>query len=364
MKELERALEDAKGKIAAAQSGDLAAQARDVNGAKVLAVRVEGDGVPEGRGGRRGRIERSVTTPFPPPGAELARVATISDLHVGETTFGYLHTIGESVGTPVDESHSIRAARAGIAEALAWGAQRLVLKGDIVDQSHPGHWREVEKLLADVPVPMHVIAGNHEVKRRRTIEPADALADSVAAYTDTVDAIDLGGTSLVLVNSTEPDHERGRLSHLQGDLLGALGSAPGGALVALHHHLRHGRNPGAWPVGVPAYPLVPALFVWQAPHGIAWVWLGLCGLLGTIGQLLWTRALKLGEVSALTPISFVQLPIVTLAGWLLFAEQVDGLTLLGAAIILSATFYIAHREALLARRAASQAPSEANPPGE
>ena len=60
----------------------------------------------------------------------------------------------------------------------------------------------------------------------------------------------------------------------------------------------------------------------------------------------------------------MQLPIVTLAGWLLFAEQVDGLTLLGAAIILSATFYIAHREALLARRAASQAPSEANPPGE
>jgi 3',5'-cyclic AMP phosphodiesterase CpdA len=224
-----------------------------------LTVRVEGDGVPEGRGGRRGRIERSVTTPFPPPGSELARVATISDLHVGETTFGYLHTIGESVGTPVDESHSIRAARAGIAEALAWGAQRLVLKGDIVDQSHPGHWREVEKLLADVPVPMHVIAGNHEVKRRRTIEPADALADSVAAYTDTVDAIDLGGASLVLVNSTEPDHERGRLSHLQGDLLGALGSAPGGALVALHHHLRHGRNPGAWPVGVPAVESTQAL---------------------------------------------------------------------------------------------------------
>ena len=46
---------------------------------------------------------------------------------------------------------------------------------------------------------------------------------------------------------------------------------------------------------------------------------------------------------ALTPISFVQLPIVTLAGWLLFAEAVDGGTLLGAAIILSATFL--HRPA-------------------
>ena len=110
--------------------------------------------------------------------------------------------------------------------------------------------------------------------------------------------------------------------------------------------------------------LVPALFVWHAPQGIAWLWLALCGVLGTIGQLLWTRALKLGEVSALTPISFVQLPVVSVAGWLLFAETVDAMTVLGAAIILSATFYIAHREALLARKAASQAPSEAAVPGE
>ena len=110
--------------------------------------------------------------------------------------------------------------------------------------------------------------------------------------------------------------------------------------------------------------LLPALAVWHWPQGIAWLWLALCGLLGTIGQLLWTRALKLGEVSALTPISFTQLPVVTLAGWLLFDERIDASTLLGAGIILSATFYIAHREAVLARRAASQAPSEANAPGE
>lgn len=109
--------------------------------------------------------------------------------------------------------------------------------------------------------------------------------------------------------------------------------------------------------------LVPALFVWHAPQGMAWLWLVLSGVLGTVGQLLWTRALKLGEVSALTPISFVQLPIVTLAGWLLFAERVDTGTLVGAAIILSATFYIAHREAVLARQHRSNAPCEAAEPG-
>jgi alanyl-tRNA synthetase len=43
VKELERALEEAGGKLAAAQSGDLAAQAKQVGGAKVLAAQVPGD---------------------------------------------------------------------------------------------------------------------------------------------------------------------------------------------------------------------------------------------------------------------------------------------------------------------------------
>jgi alanyl-tRNA synthetase len=44
VRELERALDEAKGKIAAAQSGDLVSQATEFNGVKVLAARVQGDG--------------------------------------------------------------------------------------------------------------------------------------------------------------------------------------------------------------------------------------------------------------------------------------------------------------------------------
>lgn len=110
--------------------------------------------------------------------------------------------------------------------------------------------------------------------------------------------------------------------------------------------------------------LVPALFVWVWPSGMAWLWLLATGVLGTVGQLLWTRALRLGEVSALTPISFLQLPLVTLFGWLLFNETVDRWTIIGAGIILAANAYIAHREAVLSRRAASAAASAAAKPAE
>lgn len=110
--------------------------------------------------------------------------------------------------------------------------------------------------------------------------------------------------------------------------------------------------------------LLPALAVWRWPEGIAWAWVVATGVLGTGGQLLWTRALKLGEVSALTPISFMQLPIVAIFGWLLFDEQISRWTVLGAAIIFGANAYIAHREAVLARRARTHAPVEAAKPGE
>jgi drug/metabolite transporter (DMT)-like permease len=110
--------------------------------------------------------------------------------------------------------------------------------------------------------------------------------------------------------------------------------------------------------------LIPALFVWQWPSGIAWLWLALTGVLGTLGQLLWTRALRLGEVSALTPISFMQLPLVSVMAWLLFNEALDRWTVIGALIILGSNAYIAHREAVLARRAKSEAASAAAKPGE
>jgi drug/metabolite transporter (DMT)-like permease len=110
--------------------------------------------------------------------------------------------------------------------------------------------------------------------------------------------------------------------------------------------------------------LLPALLVWQWPQGITWLWLVAAGILGTGGHMLWTRALKIGDVSALTPISFMQLPVVAVFGYLLFDEVVDRWTALGAGIIFPANAYIAHREARLTRRDATTAPVEAAKPGE
>jgi drug/metabolite transporter (DMT)-like permease len=96
--------------------------------------------------------------------------------------------------------------------------------------------------------------------------------------------------------------------------------------------------------------LLPALWIWTWPQGIAWLWIVLAGTLGTAGHMLWTRALKLGEVTALTPISFMQLPLVAIAGYLWFGESLDRWTVVGAAIIVGSNAYITHREARASRR--------------
>lgn len=105
--------------------------------------------------------------------------------------------------------------------------------------------------------------------------------------------------------------------------------------------------------------LVPALFYWETPVGITWLWLVLAGLLGTTAHMCWTRALKLADASLLTPISFLQILVVAVLGYLLFGEALDQWTALGAAIIFGSNVYIARRESQLARQAVTD--PEINP---
>ena len=95
--------------------------------------------------------------------------------------------------------------------------------------------------------------------------------------------------------------------------------------------------------------LLPALPFWQTPEPTIWVWLVLTGGLGTLGHVCLTRAFRLADVSALQPLNFLQLPIVALVAWILFAEKVDVWTVVGAGVIFTSTIYIARREARLHR---------------
>jgi len=104
--------------------------------------------------------------------------------------------------------------------------------------------------------------------------------------------------------------------------------------------------------------LVPALFVWSWPSPMGFVFLVCLALAGTLGHLCMTRAFASAEVTVVLPFDFARLPISAAMAFLIFAEIPTFWTVIGGLVIFAATFYIARREAQIAKQAARTAAAE------
>lgn len=93
-----------------------------------------------------------------------------------------------------------------------------------------------------------------------------------------------------------------------------------------------------------AVSALPAALVWQTP---SWIELGLLfvvGALGATAQTCTIRAYHIAEASAITPFDYSRLLFAGVIGSIFFSEIPDQWTVLGAAIIVISSLYIAHRE--------------------
>ena len=97
--------------------------------------------------------------------------------------------------------------------------------------------------------------------------------------------------------------------------------------------------------------LPPALLVWNWPSLQAFLACVALGLLAMIAHLALTRSYAKADASAVMPFDYMRLPFIALFAYALYGETADGWTWLGAGVIALSTFYIARREAYLARRA-------------
>ncbi len=96
-------------------------------------------------------------------------------------------------------------------------------------------------------------------------------------------------------------------------------------------------------------PVVP--FVWDAPED--WLTIGLflaLGVFAGLGHFLFTSAYRYAGASTLAPFSYAHLLGAAIVGFILFGDFPDLWTWVGAAIIVGAGLYVAHRE----RRAAAR----------
>lgn len=80
--------------------------------------------------------------------------------------------------------------------------------------------------------------------------------------------------------------------------------------------------------------LAPALAVWRWPSPTVWGWVLVIAFCGTFSHYCMSRALRHADATVVVPMDFLRVPLTALAGWLVYAERIDALTVLGTALIL------------------------------
>jgi len=88
--------------------------------------------------------------------------------------------------------------------------------------------------------------------------------------------------------------------------------------------------------------------VW--PKGVTWLWLFGVGFFATLSHMMMTYALSLAPSATLAPLQYLELPMATLLGYLVFSDFPNTLALTGIVIIIGAGLYMIHRERVTARQ--------------
>jgi drug/metabolite transporter (DMT)-like permease len=79
---------------------------------------------------------------------------------------------------------------------------------------------------------------------------------------------------------------------------------------------------------------IPALFVWSWPTPTQWLWFVVIGAMGSAGHWLATRALKLGDVTVIEPVTYVRLIWAGFFGFAVFGDFPAWQTWLGGIVII------------------------------
>ena len=82
--------------------------------------------------------------------------------------------------------------------------------------------------------------------------------------------------------------------------------------------------------------LIPALAVWRWPTAHTWGWVLVVSFCGTYSHYCLASAMRHADATTIVPMDFLRVPLTAGAGWLVYGERIDLLTVIGTALILVA----------------------------
>jgi 3',5'-cyclic AMP phosphodiesterase CpdA len=204
-----------------------------------------------------------LTEPFttdvtPPPGRELYRFATVNDVHIGETAFGRPFPYREADDV---EPYPARCLRAALTEAKAWGAQRIIAKGDLTDWGSEEEFEWFAAIVRGAGVEMTAILGNHDI-RTENVRGDEILARRGIDISPAARALDVPGLRIITLPSVVGWHKGHWSDDDRERVVQWARASDRPVFVATHHYPQRLNFAYEHPPGIPvrnARPLLDAL---------------------------------------------------------------------------------------------------------
>ncbi len=201
----------------------------------------------------------STTIPPAPPGQELMRIATVSDLHLGSRNWGALRTITD-IETDDDDHYDMRCATAAINEAIDWGASLLIIKGDAAHHRRDRDFQLVGELVDRFPrLPMVMIPGNHDMDDAWPIPVPKTFGRRGLPLETGVVSHDFEGVRMIAGNTTVEHKRHGTIEPIAEEILDLAAESPVQNLLALHHQFQTLPMVTYWPPGISSAEANPFL---------------------------------------------------------------------------------------------------------
>lgn len=175
-------------------------------------------------------LPASVRTLRKPSGKLLATVATANDVHFGETECGHLGPPHDDIGPifmsdPDEPPYPQTMNRAVVDEMQELAPDAIVVKGDLTSIGADEQYAEFLATYGGLGDRMYHVRGNH-----------DALIDPNLAIEDTPYVVELGGVTLVVLDTVIPGTDGGQLRVDQVQFLDDVAGTTSGPVLAFGHH--------------------------------------------------------------------------------------------------------------------------------